>query len=212
MGRCNVYTWIRLVLLIHPFISSVFFLSNFQTLKIFVALFSGTVRPIKLKLDTHVDIGWMYCVYCNQAASSYLSLVSLFFFLSNVQKIKIFVRGLESWNVVHLSTVGGCIMYTVIPRYNDHLYNGNFDFRWYFIGNRSFLIKSYYIITEFALSDTEGDSWRRNSFFYTFLFIKTTEKNHPINCLSTKMFQLAVNRYAHCSTGKSREISCAMTM
>ena len=37
----------------------VFFLSNFETLKIFVALFSGTVRPIKLKLDTHVDNGWM---------------------------------------------------------------------------------------------------------------------------------------------------------
>ena len=71
--------------LIHPFISSVFFLSYFQRLKIFVALFSGTVRPIKLKLDTHVDSGWMYRVYHNQAAASFLSLISLFFFLSNVQ-------------------------------------------------------------------------------------------------------------------------------
>ena len=34
----------------------------------------------------------------------------------------------------------------------------------------------YYIITEFALSDTDGDSRRRNAFFNTFLFIKTTEK------------------------------------
>ena len=83
---CIVYTGIRLLLLIRSFISSVFFLSNFQTLKIFVALFSGTVRPIKLKLNTHVDIGWMYRVYRNQAATSYLSLISLFFFLSNVQK------------------------------------------------------------------------------------------------------------------------------
>ena len=92
MGRCIVFTGIRLLLLIRPFISSVFFLSNFQTLKMFVALFSGTLRPIKLKLDTHVDIGWMYRLYRNQAVTSYLSLISLFFFLSNVrQKLKIFV-------------------------------------------------------------------------------------------------------------------------
>ena len=63
--------------LICPFISSFFFFSNVQTLKIFVALFSGTVRPIKLKLDTHMDIGWIYRVYRNQAATSYLSLISL---------------------------------------------------------------------------------------------------------------------------------------
>ena len=85
VGRCIVYTGIRLMLLIRPFISSVFFLSNFQTLKIFVALFAGTVRPIKLKLDTHMDNGWM----ChNQAAASYLSLI--FLALSSVQKLKIF--------------------------------------------------------------------------------------------------------------------------
>ena len=76
-----------MLLLIHLFISSVFFLSNFQTLKIFVALFSGTVRPIKLKLDTHVDIGWLYHVYRSQAAT-YLSLISSFFFLSSVQNKK----------------------------------------------------------------------------------------------------------------------------
>ena len=151
MGRCILYTGIRLLLLIHRFISSfyflsnfqtlkffvtlflgtvrprrlklgthvdsgqmyrvyrneaaasfsslissVFFLSNYQTLKIFVALFSGTVRPIKLKLDTHVDIGWLYHVYHNQAVTSYLSLISSFFFLSNVQKLKIFVRNCEA--------------------------------------------------------------------------------------------------------------------
>ena len=33
----------------------------------------------------------MYRVYRNQAATSYLSLISLFFFLSNVQKLKNFV-------------------------------------------------------------------------------------------------------------------------
>ena len=43
VGRCIVYTRIRLLLLICPFISSFFFLSNFQTLKFFITLFSGTV-------------------------------------------------------------------------------------------------------------------------------------------------------------------------
>ena len=86
-----MWTGIWLLLLIRPFISSVFFLSNFQTLKTFFALFFGTLWPIKLKLDTHVDNRWMYRVYCNQAAASYLYLISLFFFLSNFQKLKSFV-------------------------------------------------------------------------------------------------------------------------
>ena len=64
---------------------------QFSNIKIFVALFSGTVRPIKFKLDTHVANRWMYRVYRNRTAASYLSLISLFFFLSNVQKLKIFV-------------------------------------------------------------------------------------------------------------------------
>ena len=76
MGRCILFTGIRLLLPICPYISSVFFLSNFQTLKLFVALFSETVSPIKLTLDTHVDSGWMYCVYCNEAAPLNLSLIS----------------------------------------------------------------------------------------------------------------------------------------
>ena len=60
-----VYTGIRLLLLIHPFISSVFFLSNLQTVNFFGALFSEAVKPIKLTLDTHVDNRWMYRVYRN---------------------------------------------------------------------------------------------------------------------------------------------------
>ena len=90
MGRCFVYSGIRLLLLICPFIFSFFFLSNFQTLKIFVKLFSGTVRPRRLKLCTHVDSGQMYRVYRNQAATAYLALYSLFF-LSNFQTLKVFV-------------------------------------------------------------------------------------------------------------------------
>ena len=63
---------IRLLLLICPFISSFSFLSNFQTLKFFVTLFSGTVRPRRLKFGTCVDSGQMYRVYWNQAAAAYL--------------------------------------------------------------------------------------------------------------------------------------------
>ena len=45
---------------------SVFCLSNFQTLNIFVIFFSEIVRPRKLKLGAHVDNGWMYRVYRNR--------------------------------------------------------------------------------------------------------------------------------------------------
>ena len=54
MGRCIVYTGIRLLLHIRPFISSFFFRCNFQTLKFFLTLFSGTMRPRRLKLGAHV--------------------------------------------------------------------------------------------------------------------------------------------------------------
>ena len=90
MGRCIMYTGIRLLLLIHPFISSFFFLSNFQH-RNFSSLFSGTVRPRRLKIGTHADSGQMYRVYQNQAAAAYSSLQSSFFFLSNFQTLKSFV-------------------------------------------------------------------------------------------------------------------------
>ena len=67
--------------LICPLISSFFFLSNFQILKYFVTLFSGTVRPRRLKLGTHMDSGQVYRVYRNQAAAAYSSLY-FFIFLS----------------------------------------------------------------------------------------------------------------------------------
>ena len=47
------------------------FLSNFQILHLFVTLFSGNVRPRRLKLSTHVDSRQMYRVYRNQAAAAY---------------------------------------------------------------------------------------------------------------------------------------------
>ena len=59
-------------------------------MKIFVTLFSGTVRPRRLKLGTHVDSEQTYRVYRNRAAAAYSSLY-LFFFLSNFQTCKFFV-------------------------------------------------------------------------------------------------------------------------
>ena len=94
MGRCIVYTRIRLLLLIYSFISSVFFLSNFQTLKVFVTFFSEKVMSRRLKLGTHLDIGQMYRIYWNQAAAACSSLHFFIFFLSNFhnfQTLKFFV-------------------------------------------------------------------------------------------------------------------------
>ena len=83
VGRCIVYTGLRLQVPIRPFVSSFFFLSNFQTLKFFITFFSGTVRPRRLKLGTHIDSGQMYDVYQTQAAAIYLSLY--FFSLLSLQ-------------------------------------------------------------------------------------------------------------------------------
>ena len=119
VGRCIVYTGIRL-LLIWPLISLFFFLSNYQTLKIFITFFSGTVRSRRLKLGTHVDSGQMYHAYWNQAAAAYWSPYFFIFFLSNFQTLKFFTHfyqelwGLEGWNLVHMWTVGGCMVYTRI--------------------------------------------------------------------------------------------------
>ena len=91
VGRCIVYTRIRLLLLIHPFISSFFFRFQFSTLKFFITLFSGTMRPRRLKLGTHIDSWQMYLVYWNQAATAIHPLISSFFFLSNFQTLKFFI-------------------------------------------------------------------------------------------------------------------------
>ena len=121
VGRCIVYTGIRLLLRICPFISSFFFLSSYQTLKIFVTFFSGTVRSRRLKLGTHIDSGQMYCVYRNQAAAAYLFLYFFIFLSLPIFKHYNFpshfsqeLWGLEDWNLVHTLIVGRCIVYTGI--------------------------------------------------------------------------------------------------
>ena len=59
----------------------IFLSLQFSNIQIFVTLFSGTVRPRRLKLGTYVDSGQMYRVYQNQAAPAYSSLY-FFIFLS----------------------------------------------------------------------------------------------------------------------------------
>ena len=69
----------------------IFFSLQFSTLKFFVALFSGTVRPRRLKLGTHVDSGQMYHVYPNQAAAAYSSLYFFIFLSLQFSTLKFFV-------------------------------------------------------------------------------------------------------------------------
>ena len=89
--------------LIRPFISSFFFLSNFQTLQVFVTLFSGTVRSCRLKFGTHLDSGQMYLVYRNHFLHFSFSQFSSHFSQE--------LWGLEGWNLVHTWLVGRCIVY-----------------------------------------------------------------------------------------------------
>ena len=94
----------------------IFLSLQFSTLKIFITLFYGTVRPKRLKLGTHMDSGQMYHVYWNQAAAAYSSHY-FFIFLSlqfSTLKFSQELWGLEDWNLVHTWTVGRCIMFTGI--------------------------------------------------------------------------------------------------
>ena len=68
-----------------------FFFLQYSNIKVFVTLYSGTVRPRKLKLGEHMDNGWMYHVYQNQAAAAaYLFLYFFHFSFSNFQTLKCF--------------------------------------------------------------------------------------------------------------------------
>ena len=64
---------------------------KFSNIKNFVALLSGIVSPRKLKLGTHMNSGWMYCVYRHLAAAAAYSSLFSFFFLFNFQKLKFFI-------------------------------------------------------------------------------------------------------------------------
>ena len=90
-GRCIVFTGNRLCLLIRPFISSFFFLSNFQTLNVFVTLFSGTVRPRRLNLVHTWTMGSCIAFSRIRLLLHIRPFISSFFFLSSFQTLKFFV-------------------------------------------------------------------------------------------------------------------------
>ena len=95
-----------------------FFLSNYQTLKIFVILFSGTVRPRRLKLGTHMDSGWLYCVYWNQAATIHLSLYFFIFLslqFSNKNFRHTFLRNCDAYKVETWYTCGQWVAVSCVP-------------------------------------------------------------------------------------------------
>ena len=85
-------------------------------------------------------------------------------------------------------------VYTVVPHYNDHLYNGNFDFLRNFIGNGSFLIKIYYN----GICTIWHQWWfpvMKCIFLHIFYSLKWQKKSSN-KLFANKKFQLAVNRYA----------------
>ena len=69
----------------------IFLSLQFSTLKFLVTLFSGTMRPRRLKLDTHMDSGQMYHVYQNQTAAAYSSLYFFIFLPLQFSTLKFFV-------------------------------------------------------------------------------------------------------------------------
>ena len=73
-----------------PIYFFIFLSVQFSTLKFFITLFSGTVRPRRLKLGTHIDSGQMYLVYWNQAAAFYSSLYFFIFLSLQFSNIKVF--------------------------------------------------------------------------------------------------------------------------
>ena len=63
----------------------IFLSLQLSNINIFVTLFSGTMRPRKLKHGTPVDNRCMYLVYRNLAAAAYCPFIGPFFFLSCFQ-------------------------------------------------------------------------------------------------------------------------------
>ena len=78
-----------------------FFFLQYSSIKIIVTLFSGTVRPRRLKLGAHVENGWLCRVYQNQAAAAYLSLYFFIFLSLQFSNIKMFLSHLsqELWGL-----------------------------------------------------------------------------------------------------------------
>ena len=100
VGWCIMSTWIGLLVFIYSFISSIFFLPNSKTL---IRLSHFSVRPTKLKLDTHMGKWLVYCVHQIQAARIYLffcyfssSFFFFFFCFSSLQRWKTCINKIVS--------------------------------------------------------------------------------------------------------------------
>ena len=90
-GQMYCVYWIQAAAAYLSLYFFIFLSLQFSNIKIFVTLFSGTVRPRRLKLGTHMDSGQMYRVYRNQAGALIHPFISSVFFLANFQALKIFV-------------------------------------------------------------------------------------------------------------------------
>ena len=105
---------ISLLLLIHPFSSLLFFLSNFQTLKILSHFFLRNRESWKL---VHTWTMGGCIMYTANAAAAYLSFFYIFLSLQDKNFSSYFSQ--ERWdldlqNFLHMWTVSGCIVYTAI--------------------------------------------------------------------------------------------------
>ena len=96
---------------------------RFSTSSFFVTFFSGTGRPRRLKLGTHVWTVGRCIMYTGiRLLLLFVPLFLHFFFLSNFQHWIFSLQfsrelwSLEDWKLVHTWTVGRCIMYTGIRR------------------------------------------------------------------------------------------------
>ena len=89
----------------------IFFLLNSKTL-IFCHFFS--VRPTKLKLDTHMGKGLIYCVHQIQVARIYLFLYFSSFFLSlQLAKIKNLLLQ-NCFNILLMAKMGVCELFSLL--------------------------------------------------------------------------------------------------
>ena len=91
-------------LFVHLFLHFSF---QFSTLNFFVTLFSGTMRPRRLKISTHWTVGRFIMYIRIRLLLLIHPFISLFFFLSNFQHwtfSSLFSQelwGLEDWNLEH---------------------------------------------------------------------------------------------------------------
>ena len=120
MGSCIMCTWVRLLLLICPFMSSFFFLFSFQHWK-FLSHFSRELWGLEDWNLVHTRTVGRCIMYTGIRLLLLIRpFISSFFFISSFQHWNFsshFSRelwGLEDWKLVHTWTVGRCIMYTRI--------------------------------------------------------------------------------------------------